>query len=503
MFKPKSNLYETIQYAFNDTFSIDKFAFYGRLFKRKNNEDKLKTLELMTNAEITIKGTTLKTSNKHNRAISIYFDGDTHRLENYKKSPHGASFKERQPLAFKPCKNGFRVYDGIKKYKLSYDEYNEIRKKPQTSKHTLIKLNDYIRTGKTTSLKQCYNNFVEQAEELKKATNGKYNLYKHGRYMNLLEYMVYDFTRMVPDLDNIHEEEAHYIANGTIGAMIYGRTKSEFKHYYYYDVNSYHSSILARNFKYPTSKGAKQTLTSVYYEDTKIIRYGYYRCEFKPITESPAKYLFKTNYNKLYTHIHLQMADELGIKYDLIQDDKPNAYIYQSNILISSDLVFKTMINYLYERKTEATVCKRLLTALWGGMCQSKTRSRKIKEVSMDDETDSDDDEYIVLKKGEQISECSNVKTHTNIIYHEHANMYEYGYARWKPFFLAHVRYEIYKHMKEATDNNFKYIRRVHTDGFLSSKELPKIKLGKELGLFKIERQGLAKIKGCRVEWKN
>ena len=500
MFKPQSNLYEIIQYAYNDTFNVEKYAFYGKLYKRKTNEDKLKTLELMTNAEITIKGTTLKTSNKHKREIHIYFNGNTHRLENNKKMPHGASFKERKPLAFNPCKNGYKVYDGTKKYMISYKEFQEITRKPRTAEHVLIKLDDYIRTGKTTSLEECYNTFVEQAEDLKKATDNKYNLYKHGRYMNLLEYMLYDFTRTVPDLDNIHEEEAQYIQDGTIGAMIYGRTKEEYKHYYYYDVNSYHSSILARNFKYPTSKGEAQTLTSVYYEDTKIIRYGYYKCDFKPITDKHAKYLFKTNYKKLYTHIHLQMADELGIKYTLIQNNKPNAYIYHSNILCPSDLIFKDLINYLYERK-HAKVCKKLLTALWGFMTQSKKRVRRVKEVDMDDETDSDDDDYIVLKKGEQISECSNVKTHTNVIYQEHDNMYEYGYARWKPFFLAHVRYEIYKHMKEATDNNFKYIRRVHTDGFLSSKELPKIKLGKELGLFKIERQGLAKIKGCRVEW--
>ena len=47
------------------------------------------------------------------------------------------------------------------------------------------------------------------------------------------------------------------------------------------------------------------------------------------------KGLFQYNKNKKYTHIDLSYARKLGLQVTLIQDDTPNALIYEKETRIS------------------------------------------------------------------------------------------------------------------------------------------------------------------------
>jgi hypothetical protein len=99
---------------------------------------------------------------------------------------------------------------------------------------------------------------------------------------------------------------------------------------YVYDFSEMYPGILTNpNFIIPTKAGKEMTLKRL----PDVLSTGYYRvkisCENKAF-----KKLFSFSQDHTYTNVSLNYAQALQKEYDvkinLIQDDKPNAYIYES-----------------------------------------------------------------------------------------------------------------------------------------------------------------------------
>lgn len=157
---------------------------------------------------------------------------------------------------------------------------------------------------------------------------------------------------------------------------------------YGYDFKSAYSFVMSReHFKIPTKKGKEIYLEKL----PDIIEFGYYHVNIK--SEHPeAIKIFRFNINSVYTHCSLKFAlkyqEEFDFKIELVHDNKPNAYIYSSDCLVSGKSLFGNYYDTLMKIRTKYPdnfLCKFLLSALWG------TISRQYKKVKSEQELEDED----------------------------------------------------------------------------------------------------------------
>jgi hypothetical protein len=136
---------------------------------------------------------------------------------------------------------------------------------------------------------------------------------------------------------------------------------------YAYDFSEMYPGILTNpNFIIPTKAGKEKTLKKL----PSTLETGYYRvkisCENKNF-----KKLFSFSQHHTYTNVSLNYAQTLQKEYDvkinLIQDDKPNAYIYES-ITKGSSIFSYWFYKMLALKKAfpKNMLVKHLFSSLWG-----------------------------------------------------------------------------------------------------------------------------------------
>ena len=72
------------------------------------------------------------------------------------------------------------------------------------------------------------------------------------------------------------------------------------------------------------------------------------------------------------------------------------------------------------------------------------------------------------------------------ISYYEFGNVFKLNYARFSPFLTSAVRLKIVKDVLPNIDS----VYRVYTDSILSSKPLTNLKIGTEIGSYKLKKSG-------------
>jgi len=243
-------------------------------------------------------------------------------MDRVNKVPDGVHFQPKIPLICEFVNGKYRYYDGTRYFTITEESRKAILS--YKTKYILIKKgkNDKKRdpiTGKVTiekTIEEIYNEFITDAEELKKATNGLVNMYKSGRdavtAMNLAYYFLNE-KKIVPD--QITEEEAKWIEDASIGALI---CAEEYQGPgWKYDINSSYPSIMSStNFMIPIKEGEFKTIKPG-------IRYqtGIYRCEISyPNDELKWKKLFRINQKNKYTNVDIKYAESLGLNVRLIED---------------------------------------------------------------------------------------------------------------------------------------------------------------------------------------
>ena len=151
---------------------------------------------------------------------------------------HGIAKYEKIPVIYEETENGVYCYDGENYGYITTEQKRELRS--LKTPHILIKKND--KEDKEKDLKEIYDEFIKDADELKKETKEVINMYKTGRDTQTAIYLAFKFLnekKIIPDPITLKEYE--WLEDASQGALIFGEKYAG--EGYKYDLNSAYPSI--------------------------------------------------------------------------------------------------------------------------------------------------------------------------------------------------------------------------------------------------------------------
>ena len=394
---------------------------------------------------------------------------------------YGISRKARKVLVYDPSTKPRECWNGKEHLTFTSKEIYEFGiRKSNKSKYIPIKKED----GKT--LEETYDEFVKLADRLIEETEGKINLYKTGKSSKVSLKLFFDeMTSRMIEADPIDEKEAMYLYETNQGAIIYCDKDGYTGEGYFYDVNSMYQSIMKSvNFRIPIKKGTFKKLTQSDFDKmlNTYFEYGIFRVKVDVSSYHKYTKMFRVNKNNYYTTIDLNIAKDLGMKMTLIEDGEDNFLHYGKGTCMTGSELFKNYVEFLsnLRSKTGDKIYKTFGNQLWGGLTQfNKVPKPIVYDVTKPfeyGETFSNNENVMVINSGFTKWPMWRIE------YMYKDKLYRYAWARLKPFMLAKGREMIGRIMKP----HLKYIHRIHTDGFVSSKELDII-TGSEMGTLRYE----------------
>jgi len=464
----------------NEAIKNQKYFKYDNQLKKflgVESEDKvnyklLPKLEDKIKANIYLIGNYTYTSNKtYAKSIHLKLDKGHYTLvaHNSKQLLKSVSHKQKEVIFyFKNQKDGvISTYDGkeLKTHELTPDIINKIKDCIIKHKEKTLR---YIGITKNQDLKEEYNNFVKDADEILNATNGKINLYKNPNYQGEALRIFYNCSKCVnPEVMTTIESLWHKKCfKGGLRFTkpgLYNNTTG-------YDINKQYTSILTHpNFKIPIKQGIFKTLDKL---NNEYLNYGIYRVKITN-TNNTNNILFKFNIDNYYTHFDIKRALKLdNLKIELIQDGEANALLYTGNKTISGAVMFKPyfdFINEFYNAKTKQAL-KKLMNILWGSLMMKNTT--KLDSKSKFASADGNIQSIIPLKK------C------LLLTYEDIDKPYKFDYARLGAFLTSNARASISRIIEPYQDQ----VIYLHTDGFMLTGEHNKPELGDEMGQLKQDK---------------
>jgi hypothetical protein len=386
------------------------------------------------------------------------------------KRVHGIASEEKIPMIYKKdSKDNYIVITPEsypKRYYLSQSEFEYHWKHPVSSPYILIAYDDEFPT-----FKQQLKNFIEKAEIYKQETNNKINFFKTGSNSKTILDLFYKCIKTIC-ADNIEQDEAEWIINSKIGALIYG--KPYVGEGYYYDVVSMYPSLQkSSKMLFPIKRGCFQYIAPEIFNQLTFYQYGIYKCKIE-YDESKAK-LFRWNSQGYYTHFDLNLAKILNLDIT-IDNTGPNALIYSRDKLISGNTLFGKYIDLVFPLKQKGIKdAKVLLNNLWGLLCQKNTL---IHYLEPNKEFEFFDNSQITRIQPTSSTNLDSLQI--KII----NNLYAFctNLARIGPFLLSRARLFI----GSLLQSHYATIKRIHTDGFISSVKLD-LQTGTNLGDLRYE----------------
>lgn len=374
-------------------------------------------------------------------------------MSNYIK---GWSFKDRKILIVSDRVNKEGVYEcyNSKGYvTMTPDEINELHKKPRSSEYVPI---DVFMKGHT--LKDNYVEFRKLATELKKASNGKINMFRTGTLsktaINILYTMLNEKKISFEPIQDYECEFFQHCGGGIrVGEPYNGPM-------YLYDVCSHFPSIYSDvNFLIPIKAGVLKTITQKEFEDNelkgqKYIFFGVYKAI---VSDVPAKYkkALYINRHNYYTHYELRMFRKYGATIKIIEE--PNNWLYYDRkACLTGSEIFGDYVKLLFPLKHKGySACKDLLNHLWGILTKQKTN---IFYVGFDEE-------FIQPPDCEIIESLPIMEENKMMIKVQFTNTFQQPLARMKPFFLARCREVMINHMEPIIE----HVYYSHTDSIITS----------------------------------
>jgi hypothetical protein len=321
-----------------------------------------------------------------------------------------------------------------------------------------------------------YEEFVEDADELKETTKGLINMYRSGRNAQTAINLAFHFLNkknIVPE--QITVEEARWIQEASQGALRFGEKYQG--EAWKYDINSSYPSIYSSSKVHiPVKEGEFKRLTAKEFNDLETYSVGIYRATVEyPNNDKKYHKIFQQNSSNYYTHIELNFAKKKGFKIKIIEDSEPNFLYYSREKCLLGSQCFKEYVDLLYGlRRTNPNLnkrCKTLLTTLWGALCQHDECQIKIKL----------DEEFEVAEHNEIFKTEWN-ETHMTLTLIRKNKPFETNWARMKCFILAKGRVKIAEYIYPHMD----HVKRCHTDSMVTDIKLP-IKHSDKLGELKYE----------------
>lgn len=190
------------------------------------------------------------------------------------------------------------------------------------------------------------------------------------------------------DHDPIERLEANWMEKCFNSGIMQLDSKYEMKPFngYGYDFKFCHPTVLAcKNLLIPTKSGKEYTLTEL--PEINKIKVGYYAVKITCKNEQFKK-LFSFSKDNVYTDRSLYHAlkhqKEFNIKIQLIQNGKPNAYIYDSMYLTTGKKIFGNWFTKIFRLKKmfpKNGLVKHLGSSLSGELARKRKTTKTYDEI--------------------------------------------------------------------------------------------------------------------------
>jgi hypothetical protein len=387
-------------------------------------------------------------------------------------------------------------FDGaiVRGYNGNYHEYPREDFKNLLKKYTILTKD--LDTKKVISnkkeLKNVYDFYIAMGNNIKEETEDKINIFK----FKALQYCIMDALRFfsknatLPEPMDAVEQfwcSQSYGGGHTFGVTYHGDAIC-------YDKNGFYSSILASKCKVSLVAGH---LANVKNEDVKVgedgfkfFDYGMYRAKVEN-KKGEYKY-FRGRKQGYYTHYDLNTAVRAGLEVEIIQDSQPNAYQYDKSKLVDADRVFKEYVDFFYDLKVKGNpYAKIFLNTMYGLMAK---RAKIYKTVPKGKVHKLEDYDHELEDIDHDID--SGV---TNGVMTKQDKIFQTNYARISVFITGKGRETLCKAIRQVEEMYPNSVLRSHTDSLVvkAGTDINKLKgfvIGKQLGEWKIEKQGKCKI---------
>ncbi len=372
-------------------------------------------------------------------------------------------------------KETWRVYTEGGYKDISSYEKKQYKKRINNNKleYILVQIEDSY----NGTLEDYYNEIVEDAIKLKKYSRGRINMFKTGSYARTAIKYLYDILNkgiktktetynLFDNLQPIQDYEIRFLLHCG-GALRIGR-KYEGP-LYKYDARSYYASIYTScHLLVPIKAGILKTLTKDEFINMKYYDIGVYRCVVERPTDD-RQYLVWINEGNYYTHYELNYFKELGLTYELLEEEN-NFLHYPRNYCLNGSQIFGEFGHEIYNYKcNQVPRAKKLLNTLWGILVRPNIDVKVYKKGEL---IEFDESDILPLERKNGDIEVKTLRE----------KPFEFDLARLKPFFLAKCRLTMAKHIQP----HVKDVYYCHTDSIISSKPLNFVDKGK-LGNFKYE----------------
>ena len=384
-------------------------------------------------------------------------------MKNYRVK--GTATTPKKIVIFEKLNNGeINTYSEVGYKIITQEQYSQIRSNPLTSEYLLVKKNERQDDVKDLSLRKQYKLFIKEAYLLNELTNGEIDLYKTGSVAKTALQYFFNFHPITPQ--PIEKYEWDIYDQCCNNAIIWAKPFKG-KGFKYDIVSQFPSILMSTGFQIPTTKGKLETITIQDFKNKKFFSYGIYHVHID-IKDSR---LIIPSEQDWYVHTDLNRAMELKYKLTLIEDDEPNALLYDK--FINGHKLFRPFIEGLFCYKQKGFACiKKYINSLWGALCMKDKLTLFL----------SDKNDYIDRNKWESKT-WTPIQNGCKVELINKIKRYEYDFARIQPFLWAKSRYMLSKILEKNIDN----VVFAHTDGLILTEEIKDTKLGTNLGELRFE----------------
>ena len=345
------------------------------------------------------------------------------------------------------------------------------------------------------TLEEAWNKYNEACKNIKEWSKGKFNLF---RYRNLNSFIRDTFYHSIKELgiqskmERVELYEFEPLEQSSKGAILTIKSKTEtYKHGIQYDMkSSYPYTLMHKLFKFPITAGQFRTQDPKYFDNNiknKDLRYGLYHCKaIFPKDKSKKSYFVKGSHD-WFTHWDLMAGYEQGIRFELINEDN-NSLIWLKTQTIDGKSVFRNFIMYFYKPKndTKCPLVKRILSGLWGALCQAKYERERIKVI--------DGTINHTIKEGYIFDSVNMVGEDEAEITTQKPSLFFSSYARIKPFLSSYQRYLMYNEViKPVLDKGIEIIK-VKNDSIITDKRIEEYDKNKELIIKYFDYKSIGKM---------
>ena len=249
--------------------------------------------------------------------------------------------------------------------------------------------------------------------------------------------------------------------------LTYLQKKDEIYSCYGYDFSlNYPNLMSSKDFKFPIQEGTELILDTL----PKKLKYGIYKIKFD-LSTIPKNFniVMKMVDSNSYTHYDLNFIRKTfpDVKFELIQNNKPNCLIYNDDDLISGSELFYPWFCRIYDLRRglpKNYLVKHLASKLWGVLIEG--RVEYMTEEQFENDIDNEDNVIVDIK----------VKKNGSLIYKiaKKGNFYKKN-IRIKPFLPSFARINC----ANLALANIEHVVRIQTDSVIFDEPLSKSILSK------------------------